>query len=239
MFEHCHDAKLSLIEHLRSTGLANNMSIKTGREKLELGTARLPSLIPALDAFLGGGFPFGAVSECGMPLGMGGRYLLLKFLAQAAEQHEPPLWVLWISSHQDLEVYPPAWVSFFNLQNSGHEAAFDHIIFAYSEKPVQDLKRALARKLFQVVIMDAPPKLDHGECSFISQNAREQKQAVIIVRDFLLSNKRGNVWATLRMNCVKNSYTRQYVLQAVRGLSKKILYLDEDMITRQKVDSCL
>jgi len=182
-------------------------------EKLSRIPDRLSSGLPELDYFFEGGLPFSAITECGMPLGLEGRFVLLHFLANGTRHVSPPLWVLWISSYQELEIFPPAWMA--------HGVALDQIVFAYSKKPMQDLKRAILHHLFKIIIFDAPPHMDQDDFTFLCQRARENNQAIIVLRDFFLTNKQGNVWASLRFNCARNPTTNDYVLTGLKGFRKK------------------
>jgi hypothetical protein len=44
-------------------------------------------------------------------------------------------------------------------------------------------------------VLDAPPLFTKDDCAFVARRAREQGQAVILVRDGFLDASRGNVWA--------------------------------------------
>lgn len=194
-------------------GLASRGLICKASEKQDRFPERLSSGIPDLDHFFDGGLPFAAITECGMPLGLGGRFVLLHFLANGTRHVSPPLWVLWVSSYQELEIFPPAWMA--------KDVSLEQVVFAYSKKPMQDLKRAILHHLFKVIVFDAPPHMDKDDFTFLCQRARENNQIIVVLRDFFLTNKQGNVWASLRFNCAKNPSTNEYVLTSLKGLQRK------------------
>jgi len=185
---------------------------------------KLASCVETIDAFLEGGIPFGSITEFGMPLGREGRALILKFLANATQgKQTKPLWTLWASSHEDFQVFPPAWFA------KGVSAS--RIVFTHSQKPLRDLKRAIMHPLFKVIILDSPQKFTKDDCSFISRQARANRQLVVLLRNFFLSNRQGNIWAKLRINCWKRHNTREFVLKVIHGLSHRQLTIREEILT--------
>lgn len=184
---------------------------------------KLASGVPEIDAFLAGGLPVGKVTEFGMPLGREGRTVLLQFLIRATRgAGSPPLWCLWVSSHQNLEVYPPAWYA--------RGVAPGRIVFADSQAPTKDLKRAIVSPFFGLIVLDAPKEFAKNDCLFVNVQARRNRQAILLVRDFFLSNSKGNVWSALRINCSKRHARNQFVLRAIRGLSDRELCIDGDLL---------
>lgn len=163
----------------------------------------------AVDAFFGGGLPIGAVTECGMPLGRGGRHLLLPYLRAA------PHWVLWVTRDEDLQPLPVSWFA------RGIQA--ERLVFAATQKPLQDLQRVFIRPFFQMIVLDRPARLTRDDCAFLSRQARQQHLTIVLVRDYFLSHTRGNVWAQGRVN----AWTRQDVLVAktLRGGEEQCLGL--------------
>lgn len=184
---------------------------------------KLASCVEAIDVFLEGGIPFGSVSEFGMPLGREGRALILKFLANATQgKRTKPLWALWVSSHEDFQVFPPAWFA------KGVSAS--RMVFTHSQTPLRDLKRAIMHPLFKVIILDSPQKFTKDDCSFVSRQARANHQLVILLRHFFLSNRQGNIWAKLRINCWKRHTNGEFVIKVIRGLSHRELLIREELL---------
>lgn len=163
----------------------------------------------ALDAFFGGGLPIGAVTECGMPLGRGGRNLLLPYLRAT------DWWVLWVTRDDDLQPLPVSWLA------RGIQA--ERFVFAATQEPLQDLQRVFIRPFFQMIVLDRPARLTRDDCAFLSRQARQQNLTIVLVRDYFLSHTRGNVWAQTRVN----AWTRQDVLVAksLRGGEEQCLSL--------------
>jgi hypothetical protein len=81
----------------------------------------ITSSICEFDLFLNGGIPTKALTELGMPLGQEARELLIPFIINVLSKGQ---YVLWISGHTDLKIYPPAWFARGVLPSK--------IIFAYS-----------------------------------------------------------------------------------------------------------
>ena len=175
-------------------------------------SSRLPSDHPSLDALLEGGLRFGELSEWGMPFGCGGRQVILAYLAQATQSAQ---WSLWVSGKDQVEVYPPAW--------SAQGVSLKWTRFAYSKNPVQDLRPLFLDPFFRVIVLDAPSKFSGEDCAFLAQQARKYGQAVILLRDYFLSEKYGNIWARLRLNCWQEVTEKRFHLQVVRGLSPRRL----------------
>ena len=181
---------------------------------------KLASGVPGIDAFLRGGLPMGKVTEFGMPLGREGRVLLLNFLVNATQGvTSAPLWALWISSHRHLSVYPPAWYA--------RGISPERMFFTASETPMKDLKRVIMNSFFKLIILDSPKQFSKDDCLFINTQARRNQQIILLIRDFFLSNLRGNIWSTLRINCWKRQVSNQFMLRVIRGLSNRELLIDE------------
>jgi len=188
---------------------------------------KLASTNSQVTTFLEGGLPFGAVTEIGCPLGCEGRPLLLSFLAQASKEERP---ILWVHTHQELKLFPPAWFA------RGIDPK--HIVFSVAKDPVSDLKRAFLNPFFSVIVADlSKGLLSAEECAFLSTRARVQRQAIILIRPYFLTNKLGNPWTPLRLNMSKWSHryggegppSRQaFSIQIVRGQSKPPLILKGD-----------
>jgi hypothetical protein len=184
---------------------------------------KLASSIREIDDFLDGGLPFNGITEFGMPLGKEGRVLLLKFLVNATRGiGMKPLWVLWVSSHSDFSVFPPAWFV--------KGVSPSRMVFTRSTAPAEDLKRAIINPLFKLIILDSPQRFSRDDCSFVNTQARSNGQLIILLRNFFLSNKRGNVWARLRLNCWKRQATGDFVLKTIRGLPHRQLHIHEEKL---------
>jgi hypothetical protein len=188
---------------------------------------KLRSSIEALDDFLGGGLPRGAITEWGAPLGLGGRDVLLAWLAQATQDRAPqdderPVWALWVHARDHLMVYPPAWLA--------RGVALQRMRFACSTKPLAELRPVFMEPLFRIIVLDAPRQFTDDDCAFVARQARLNDQTVVLIRDAFLGPDRGNVWARLRINCWFEPAERRYTLRVVRGLPPRQLALGEDEI---------
>jgi len=173
---------------------------------------RLASCVDRVDNFLEGGLPFGGITEFGVPLGKEGRLLVLKFVVNATRGiRTKPLWTLWISSHDTFRVFPPAWFA------RGVDP--DRILFAQSERPLRDLKQAINNPIFKLIVLDSPRKFTREDCFYINRQARANHQLVLLLRDFFLSNRQGNIWASLRMNCWRRHAADRFMIRVIRGLS--------------------
>ena len=64
--------------------------------------------------------------------------------------------------------------------------------------------------------IDAPRKFSRGDMAFVSQQARKQGQIIFLIRHFFLSEKRGNPYASLRINTWQSG-KRSFSLQVVKG----------------------
>ena len=183
-------------------------------------TEKLASCVERVDDFLEGGLPFGGISEFGMPLGKEGRALALKFVANATRGiRGKPMWTLWISSYETFRIFPPAWFA--------RGVSPTRILFAQSGRPLRDLKRAISNPIFKLIILDSPRKFTREDCFFVNRQARQNRQLVMLLRDFFLSNRQGNIWANLRMNCWKRHASGEFMLRVIRGLSQRELSISE------------
>lgn len=176
---------------------------------------RLGSGHQALDDFFSGGLPWGAVTEWGVPLGRGGRRLVAAFVASATKvktASEPSL-VLWVyATKSALSVYPPAFLA------SGIDLSW--IRFVATAWPLRELKPVFLDPLFKVIVLDSPERLTGDDLAFVAHQARANTQAVLVLRNYLLSPKSGNVWARVRLNAWQEAKRPgEFVVKAVRGLS--------------------
>jgi hypothetical protein len=78
---------------------------------------------------------------------------------------------------------------------------------------------------FKMIIFDGCSGLTTEDCQFLAQQARRYKQIVMILRDYELSARRGNVWAKIRVNCWRQPLKGLYYLQSVKGLPPRQLTL--------------
>lgn len=178
----------------------------------------LPSANQQLNDMLQGGLLVGACSEWGIPLGGGGRRLLLSFLASVTQgQQNPPGFCLWINGQEDLQVFPPAFFA--------HGIEPSRLIFAQSPNPLQDMERVFACSVFKLIVIDNPKRLRPQDCLFLSYKARSQQFSVIIMRNYLLSNKLGNAMVHLRVNCQQTSDADTYRVSIVKGPGVKGTHL--------------
>lgn len=162
---------------------------------------RLSSSHPELDRYLGGGIPFGDLSEWGMPMGSGGRALIRGFVKEASLQQ---MSILWVSSHELLP-YPPAW------QAEGVDLG--QVFFARSADPIHDLRAVFRSSFFKMLVFDQPVGFFAEQLAFLAERARHYEQVVCILRPYALSHERGNVWAKWRFNLQGSK------LVALRGAS--------------------
>ena len=110
-----------------------------------------------------------------MPLGTGGREVILAFLAQATNQLAP-CWCLWVHSQPQMEVYAPAWLA--------RGVNLSRICFAHTKNPVSSLKPVFLDSFFRVIILDMPSGLSREDEAFLVQKIRRQNQLIIIIRNF-------------------------------------------------------
>jgi hypothetical protein len=184
--------------------------------------------IKELDEFLQGGLPFPSVIEWGMPMGLGGRNVLFSFLKnmqhpQLSNMQALPFAgggqaqkILWAYTHIKLSIYPPAW--------SARGLSLMQIKFAKTAKPMVDLQPVFMSPLFRVIVLDVAKtkserSLSADDFGFLAQRARINQQVIMVLRDFFLSPRLGNVWARLRLNCWQDD--KGLHLRVVRGLSSQ------------------
>lgn len=171
---------------------------------------KLFSGVEKLDYLLCGGFDFGQVVEWGVPFGLGGREIVLKFIASAIPHGvEKPEKVLWISSREEIKVYPPSW--------QARGVSLKNIFFVNSKKPLQELAPVFLESCFQVIVFDAA-KIRDKDLAYLSHKARKFGFLIFILRDYFLSQNRGNVWAKKRLNCGQN-FDDSFFVRPVRGYS--------------------
>lgn len=196
--------------------LTQRADIAVAASLAERPSVFLSSETSYLDQWFGGGLPMGSVTEWGCPLGYGGRRLLFRFLARATKVHAWPC--LWVNGHEELQVFPPAW------ESSGVD--LNLLRFVDASAPVKDLRPVFLEPVFRIVVLDAPARLSKDDCAFLTQQARLWKQSVIIIRNYLLTPERGNVWARLRLNVQYDQVKQVYDLSSVRGLARPTMRLE-------------
>jgi hypothetical protein len=167
-----------------------------------------------LQTFFEGGLREGQLSEWGLRPGSGGREVLVDLLAAATQTQK---WSLWVRPKSGVAVYPPAW--------NARGVKLDRMRFAYTDQPIADLKPLFMDSFFKLIIIDEPKNLSDEECSFLARRAQEQKQIICIIRPYFLCQKRGNVWAKLRVNMWRTGIAEQLCLQVIKGLSPRQMSL--------------
>jgi hypothetical protein len=164
-------------------------------------TPPLHSGIEALDELFRHTRP-GDLIEWGIPPGLNGRLIPLQLL----KQQIPPS--VWIYHHHGLGVFASSWIS--------HGVDLQRLFFICSENPVRELRPLFLEDTFKRIIIDAPRKFSSGDMAFVSQQARKQGQIVFLIRHFFLSAKRGNPYASLRINTWQSGKAA-FSLQLVKG----------------------
>ena len=144
----------------------------------------------------------GDLVEWGIPPGLNGRLIPLQLLKQ-----QIPLSV-WIYHHHGLGVFASSWIS--------HGVDLQRLFFICSDNPVKELRPLFLEDTFKRIIIDAPRKLTRGDIAFVSQQARQQGQIVFLIRHYFLTAKRGNPYASLRLNTWQSA-RRAFSLQFIKG----------------------
>lgn len=144
----------------------------------------------------------GDLVEWGIPPGLNGRLIPLQLLKQ-----QIPLSV-WIYHHHGLGVFASSWIS--------HGVDLQRLFFICSENPVRELRPLFLEDTFKRIIIDAPRKLTRGDIAFVSQQARQQGQIVFLIRHYFLTARRGNPYASLRLNTWQSD-RRSFSLQFIKG----------------------
>jgi len=185
----------SLQQHLQSArSLQDNHA---GRTPL------LRSGIAALDDLFRETQP-GDLIEWGIPPGLNGRLIPLQLM----KEQIPPS--VWIYHHHGLGVFASSWIS--------HGVDLQRLFFICSANPVRELRPLFMEDTFKRIIIDAPRRFSVGDMAFVSQQARKQGQIVFLIRHFFLSAKRGNPYASLRINTWQSARAA-FSLQLVKGAS--------------------
>jgi hypothetical protein len=185
-------------DHSLQQQLQSARSLKDGQGS---SSPLLHSGIAALDELFRHTRP-GDLIEWGIPPGLNGRLIPLQLL----KQQIPPS--VWIYHHHGLGVFASSWIS--------HGVDLQRLFFICSGNPVRELRPLFLEDTFKRIIIDAPRKFSSGDMAFVSQQARKQGQIVFLIRHFFLSEKRGNPYASLRINTWQSGKTA-FSLQLVKG----------------------
>lgn len=134
-----------------------------------------------------------------------------------------PEWMLWVYGKPELMIYPPAW------QSRG--IPLERMRFACSQRPLEDLRPVFLEPLFKIVVIDIPKNFSDDDCAFVARQARQNNQLIIVIRDFFLGARSGNVWSRIRLNCWFDSGTQKYHLRVVRGLPPRhMIFSEQDLL---------
>jgi hypothetical protein len=165
--------------------------------------------ISELDELFSDAVKPGRLIEWGLPQGRNGRIFPILFLRK-----EIPL-TIWIYADLGLDIYAPAWAS--------HGIDLRRIFFVKCDDPVKKLKPIFLDNTFKIIVIDSPKKFSRGDISFISVQARANRQIIFLIRNYFLSPKIGNPFAQIRVNCSRND-RGIYSVNFIKGKNiKKIL----------------
>ncbi|HYX37308.1 MAG TPA: hypothetical protein VE954_29745 [Oligoflexus sp.] len=185
--------------------------------KARLSQPPLPSHVSLLDSFLGGGLGWGDLSEWGLPWGTGLRDLILPFLVSAQQGEQPPAWVLWVYGQKDICVNPLAW--------HARGIRLEQLRFAFSTKPLIELKPLFLSGFFRVIVLDGVPRLTDEDYAFLARQARRLQQHILVLHPYTLTTAHGNVWARIRINCWRD-FSHQHVgITLLKGHQQRQLLL--------------
>jgi hypothetical protein len=160
--------------------------------------------------FLEDGLPQRAITEWGMPLGRRGRELMLPFLAEVTGAKQM---ALWIYGHENMMVYPPAFIA------AGINS--DKMVFTQVSGPLQPMVPALISPLFKMIVLDSPKRFTDRDGFFLRNLAEAHDQKIVLIRNYFLSPKRGSSWARWRINVWNDSLRDGYHFLVVKGLVGK------------------
>jgi hypothetical protein len=166
--------------------------------------------ISELDEIFSDGVKPGKLIEWGLPQGRNGRILPILFLRK-----EIPL-TIWIYADLGLDIYAPAWAS--------HGIDLRKIFFVKCDDPVRKLKPIFLDNTFKVIVIDSPKKFSKGDISFISVQARANRQIIFLIRNYFLSPRIGNPFVQIRVNCSRND-RGIYSVNFIKGKNPKRLLL--------------
>jgi hypothetical protein len=128
--------------------------------------------------------------EIGAPIGKQGRWFLLQQLGKVSAQGKV---ILWVHGHSGVALYPPAFFAYGLKPNT--------TAFICSSSPLKEAKQALINPIFDIIVLDLGlNQIKKADWVFLTQQARKNKQIMIVIQPYYLSNKLGNSWAKLRVN---------------------------------------
>ena len=193
---------------------------------------RLVAGLEWLDKFFEGGVSEGAIVEWGVPFGLGGRELIAAWLASYCYQerrlHQTIRPILWAYGREHLIVNPPAWAA--------RGVPLRAVRFAHAPSPIKQLKPVFLEPTFHLIFLDAPTVLRADDCGFLVRQARQHGQTIFLLRDYFLSEKKGNIWAKVRVNCWHHHRLDSWRLKTVRGLSVKFIEVERTQL--ESSDRC-
>ena len=147
-------------------------------------------------------------------MGREGRCILLPFLANLSQgQQYPPAFILWINGYENLQVFAPAWFA--------RGLVPERTVFAYSADVLVDLKRIFMSPLFKMIVIDSPQFFALEDCLFLRRMAKKHQQVIVLVRNYFLTNKKGNIASNLRLNAWRDHTQGAMSLQAVKGFGPR------------------
>lgn len=181
-----------------------NFGLKRASElDLELASERrLSSKIESFDSWLGGGIPFGQMTEWGLPSGHDARKIILRFLTQEN------FYSLWVYPEEDLEIYPPAWVS--------QKVDLQKVFFVKCDDPIRRLRPVFLENTFKLIILDGL-KIKRGALAFLAHQMRRNQQSLFLLRKYLLNSRTGNPHSPLRLNAFWRSDLQRHEIESIRG----------------------
>ena len=185
-------------------------SLSSG-QKLVSGINKLDQLFATVKS--------GDVIEWGIPPGLNGRLIPLQFL-----KRDVPTSV-WIYHHHGLAIFASSWLS--------HGVDLSRLYFIASSNPVRELRPLFLEDTFKRIIIDSPKKLTNGDMAFVARQARAQKQIIFLIRHYFLSQKKGNAYASLRLNSWQGQ-DGDFSIQIIKGtrsgritIPASVFYTDE------------
>ncbi|HEX9665475.1 MAG TPA: hypothetical protein VGA95_02860 [Thermodesulfobacteriota bacterium] len=189
--------------------------LKSGDFSIEPDDKVIRTGIPELDELFSYGIKPGKLIEWGLPQGRNGRIFPILFL-----RNEIPL-TIWIYADLGLDIYAPTWAS--------HGIDLRRIFFIKCDDPVKKLKPLFLDDTFKIIVIDSPTKLSKGDISFISVQARANKQIIFLIRNYFLSPRIGNPFAHIRVNCSRNDRSI-YSVNFIKGRNIKKILLTGSML---------
>lgn len=144
-----------------------------------------------------GGFVRGSLIEWGIPYGLDGRSVPVGFLAHVTQsERQYALWVECERKKNQFHIYPPRFAA--------EGVALDRLLFVSTNNPISELKPVFSEPVFQMIILNDPQFFTKEDMMFLRKKAKQLLCVIFVLRPFLLTVERGNVWAQYRIN-VRNS----------------------------------